>query len=296
MKRRNFIKSIALASVVSSNFFGINHKLFAQSKEYEISDASVKIFYKLINRAKKENWKKMNINDLNIQIAQEFLNSQYVGGTLEGKGAEICRADFTGLDCVTFVENSLALSRAIKKEKYSVADFFDELIFIRYRNGNKTDYASRLHYTSDWISDNLKKGVFKDITKDIGGTAIKFNLNFMSSNPKFYKALERDSTLIPKIAEIEKAINEQTFYFIENKSIKKIEHLINNGDIICFTTNKEGLDFAHLGFAYVEKNKSPRLFHASSKQKKVIIDTSISEYINSVSSDTGIVVVRGNSI
>ncbi|HPI20491.1 MAG TPA: DUF1460 domain-containing protein [Candidatus Kapabacteria bacterium] len=296
MKRRNFIKSIALASVVGSNFLGLNQKLLAQSKEYEISDASVKIFYKLINRAKKENWKKMNINDLNIQIAHEFLNSQYIGGTLEGKGAEICRADFTGLDCVTFVENSLALSRSIKKEKYSVADFFEELIFIRYRNGNITDYASRLHYTSDWISDNLKKGVFKDITKDIGGTIHKFNLNFMSSNPKFYKALEQDTTLIPKIAEIEKAINEQTFYFIEKKSIKKIEYLINNGDIICFTTNKEGLDFAHLGLAYVEKNKAPRLFHASSKQKKVVIDSSISEYINTVSSDTGIVVVRANSI
>ena len=198
MKRRNFIKNIALASIAGGQLLGLTPKLFAQSIEYEISDASVKIFYKLINRAKKENWKKMNINDLNIQIAQEFLNSQYVGGTLEGKGAEICRADFTGLDCVTLVENSLALSRTIKKEKYSVADFFDELILIRYRNGIMTDYASRLHYTSDWISDNLKKGVFKDITKDIGGTVHKFNINFMSSNPKYYKALEQDSTLIPK--------------------------------------------------------------------------------------------------
>lgn len=292
MNRRKFIKNIALTSFISGIAFLDKKSLFALNKSYAISEQSVKIFFRIINKAKKLNWKNYSSGDLNILIAQEFLDIKYLGATLEGEGAERCRADFTGLDCVTLVENTLALSRIIKKEKHSVADFFDELTFVRYRSGILGDYATRLHYSSDWISDNVQKGVFKDISKDMGGVERKFELNFMTNNPQYYKALERDSTLIPKIAEIEEKINEKTFHIIEKKSIQAIEHLINNGDIICFTTNKAGLDFAHLGFAFVQRNKPPKLLHASSKQKKVLIDTSISDYANSVSNISGIAIAR----
>ena len=64
-----------------------------------------------------------------------------------------------------------------KAGKTTFEDYEKEILNLRYRDGKLTDYTSRLHYFSDWIFDINKRGIGKDITKEIGGE--KYNLKVL---------------------------------------------------------------------------------------------------------------------
>src|SRR5215210_2282336 len=60
----------------------------------------------------------------------------------------------TRFDCVTLVEACLAVSRVAGTEAFSSWDQFGgEVERMRYRDGRRKGYTSRLHYFSEWISD-----------------------------------------------------------------------------------------------------------------------------------------------
>jgi hypothetical protein len=234
-----------------------------------------------------------------IHVGKEFLGTPYKGGTLEG-APEKCRIDLLGVDCVTYYEYVLALSRLIKdinvnNSNVSKDPNYDHLFhyvqYLRYRGGILTDYSSRLHYTTDWFYDNAKKNVVKDITKDIGGELFKKKINFMSTHPQYYEALKNNHKMIEKISKIEDEINSRKNYYIPQNKIAEIEKYLQNGDIVGITSSIKGLDYNHTGIIY-DDNGVKRLMHASSEKKKVVIGKQISEYVNSIKKHTGISVVR----
>ncbi len=282
MKRRTFI--LSLLSIIPS------HSLLRfNNSDNQVNNSEI-IFNKIIQKAKKNNWKSKTIGDLIIEIAKEFINTPYVAYTLEGD-TEICRINLEGLDCVTFYENALSMARLLKKGYSSYDKLIEEVTFIRYRNGIIEDYTSRLHYTSEWILDNIKKGVISDITKKLGGNSIRFNLSFMSQNPQFYKSLNDNPEFIKSIKKIEQEINNIEFYFIPTSKVKLIQDKLANGDIIAIVTNKKGLDYSHTGLVYKKQNKS-YLLHASSKLGRVLIDKQLSDYLKNSKNSIGITVLR----
>ena len=97
---------------------------------------------------------------------------------------------------------------------------------IRYRDGVIDQYPSRLHYFSDWIYDNVKKGIVEDVTEEIGGKKIKFNLNFMSTHPDSYKHLKENPDFIPIIKNQEKEISCREYYLHSERRIK-IKRTVN---------------------------------------------------------------------
>ncbi len=226
------------------------------------------------------------------KIGMHMIGTQYVAGTIEGEGPEICRVDLTGLDCVTFFENALCIARILEKEKTTFDDFMAELTFTRYRGGKLTDYTSRLHYTADWIDDNEKKKVVKNITREIGGEEFPVKLSFMSSNPDDYRALREFPHFIKSIAEIEQRINRRNHWYIPKSKIKETQKYLQTGDIIAIATSREGLDYAHTGLAYRDEKGKLRLLHASLEKKKVHLDTELYKYVNSIESHIGITVAR----
>jgi len=289
MKRREFISSLLfLPLFVNSDYF--ISEVIKKKENQEAKNLS--IFNHIISIARKSEWRKLPLGICIGQIGYKFIDTPYVPFTLENKGKEICKINLSGLDCVTFFEASLCLARTIKKGKYKYSNFIDEVIYTRYRNGEITDYTSRLHYTSDWIYDNIKKGVVKDITKEIGGEKIKFHLNFMSSHPKFYNALKENPKFVKIMSNIEKDINKRTYYFIPKDKIKDYQKYFKTGDIVAFVTCTPGLDYSHTGLIYRNRANAPRLLHASSAKKKVILDEPIDKYICNINKDVGITVVR----
>jgi hypothetical protein len=236
-------------------------------------------------------------NELMIEAALFFLDTPYVGGTLEINKEEELVINLRELDCMTWVENCLALSRAAQYPSPDFDYFIRELKNIRYRSGIIQAYTSRLHYTTDWIADNIDKNVIEDITYALGGKRFQPNVGFMSSNPENYPSLKGNQHEVERMKEIENTINRRNiYYYIPKNEIKEKQSLIKTGDIICFTTNISGLDIAHLGIAYWNKNQLT-FVHASSKYKKVVINPeSLSDYCAMIKSNTGIMVLRPLSL
>jgi len=228
-----------------------------------------------------------------VYTALFFLNTPYVAHTLDTLDREDLIINFREMDCMTFVENCLALSRMLQYPNPDMDCFERELRLIRYRNGALNDYPSRLHYTSDWIFDNVKKGIVEDMTPALNGQKFKLNVSFMSENYLKYKHLKDNPEAVKEIEAIEHEINKRgSYYFLPKQEIGAHQSLIKSGDIICFTTSTPGLDISHLGIAYRYKGQLT-FIHASSTAKKVIINPeSLVDYCNKISSNTGIIVLR----
>ena len=105
------------------------------------------------------------------------------------------------LDCVTFVGNVLALARFVQTvpDELLVASaggpqqpLFSWLLQdIRYRGGVLEEYPSRLHYFSEWIGDNDKMGLVRDVSQELGGVAEDEPIDFMTTHPDAYRQLAK---------------------------------------------------------------------------------------------------------
>lgn len=258
------------------------------------------IFDHLIQEMIRREYHTLPIGECMGKIGSMMIGTKYVGGTLEIM-PERCIMDLTGLDCVTFFENTLNIARTAKIKNLELAqnpnsitfrDVLDQIEFTRYRDGNLEGYTSRLHYTSEWIMDNVKKGVIKDLTKQLGGKPFPVNVGFMSANPQYYPQLVAEPTLVRKIQGIENEINAQKHWYIPTSHVKDIESKLQTGDIIAIATNKSGLDYSHTGMI-IKNAKGMALFlHASSAKKRVYLDRRISSYLSESPSSIGISVLR----
>lgn len=228
-------------------------------------------------------------NELMVNIGKYFIDVPYKPGTLDGDTEEL-RVNLQGMDCTTFVENVTALAMTILERRSSWIDFVYNLERIRYRGGNMKDYASRLHYVSDWILDNSHKGIVTEVTDRVGNPKYQIKtLDFMTVNRDKYAALT-DSAVFESMKNAQIGYRSHKFPYI--KSSEADNAAITPGDIIAITSKTSGLDVSHVGVA-VEVNGKIHLLHASSKEGKVCISRlPLGEYLRRNRNATGIRVVR----
>lgn len=214
-----------------------------------------------------------NPSQILLETAKIFINTPYAGNTLDKEKTECLTVNINEVDCMTLVEQSLAITLTIKEKQKDFATFCNNLRLIRYRNGKCNGYESRLHYFSQWVKDGEKKGIIHEKTGKVFSEFQKLHLNFMSSNSGKYNQLKNDSTLIYAISEYEKPFRNIKIPYLPKRKLKESpRHIpVNDGDIIALVTNIKGLDVTHTGIAIWISGKL-HLLHASYKEKKVIID------------------------
>ena len=262
-------------------------------KAQVFSEKDVEICNSKFDLAVDEKLDEKTIGDVIAEIGKSFIGTDYLAHGLEKDGDEQLVINLTGLDCTTFLENSLVLARCIKKGKTTFKDYEKELQFVRYRDGKIDKYPSRLHYFSDWIYDNVQKGIIKDVTKEMGGEKIKFKINFMSTHPESYKQLEENPDFMPIIKKQEQEISLREYYFIPKEKLESKEEQIQNGDLIAITTNVAGLDIGHVGIAVRMEDNRIHILHAPDIGYKVqISDLPLFEYLKKLKKDTGIIILR----
>jgi hypothetical protein len=294
MKNRYFLLTIIFVLFLASCQAKTEKKNMIQkpTENSQVDSVDLEIFNSLKQIAKNLQFESLTTEDQIIETGKLFLQTPYVGGTLEKNKKEELVLNLNQLDCTTYLENVLALSQSLKKSKANISDFSKNLESIRYRDGKISDYTSRLHYFSDWIIDNEKKGLVTNISQKIGGEPYNKIINFMSSHVSSYPALVKDSSLIEKIKETENRLNSHQHFYIPESKIQQIETKIHDGDFIAITTRIKGLDVSHTGIA-IHLNERLHLMHASSKSKKIVIsDLPLAEMIQKNSLQSGIIVAR----
>lgn len=227
-------------------------------------------------------------------FAKSFIGTPYKGGTLDAGENETLIVRTDSLDCTTYVEAVLALYLSSFKDNPGYDDFSESLIDIRYRGGVIDGYASRLHYFSDWASDNEKKGILREVTQEGEHDVRLCSLNYMTTHSNLYRQLKDNDSLISEISKVEKSWIDYKMPYIPKNVLNssKDDSLVEDGDILALTTNISGLDVLHLGFALWIDGRL-HLLHASSLHGKVIIDTStIFDYLKNRNKHTGIRVLR----
>ena len=239
--------------------------------------------------------------DLLARIGERFVGTPYQPHTLELAGPERLVINLEALDCVTFVENVLALARLAWAARIDAADiddpdrfqaaYRDELTRIRYRGGELDGYASRLHYFSEWIANNEASGLLDAISRELGGVADPSAIDFMSTHPDAYRQLA-DPDVVDEIARMEARLGQVERYYIPAEAIGAAAAGIRDGDIIAATSTVAGLDIAHTGIA-LWRDGTLRLLHAPLVGSHVqISEESLAERITRIGGQDGIMVAR----
>lgn len=202
-------------------------------------------------------------------IAMRFAGTPYVAHTLEGT-PEMLTVNLDELDCTTFVETVMALSYTAGEGRSTWRDFLYNLQRLRYRGGEVNGYASRLHYISDWVIDNIHRGNFKEVTANFPAVAYQVRtIDFMSANRSKYPALADDGEY-ERIRSVEIGYRNHRFPYIKTSDLAKKTTMaaLRSGDIVALVTKMKNLDVTHMGII-IKQEGVPYLLHASSSNGKV---------------------------
>jgi hypothetical protein len=256
----------------------------------ELSPEEEMIFQELMREAIDSNLYQEPIGNIIQTISGYFLGSPYAANLLDQSPQESLVITLQQFDCVLFVETVLALSRNIAMQDYSTITFATHLQEQRYRNGEMDGYCSRLHYFSEWIQDNSRKGVVLDLTQSLGGVPLDRNLNFMTSHWQSYTQLTANPDARQCIAQMEASLPTDSFFYIPYHHIGNIYSYLQPGDIIGIATSIDGLDVTHTGLIYRTSQGNIGLIHSAPGGVRVAED--LKSYVSNISNSTGILVAR----
>lgn len=199
----------------------------------------------------------------------------------------------TRFDCVSLVESCLAVSRVAAEEGAPSWDAFArEMERMRYRGGERRGYVSRLHYFSEWIRDNERRGLVRDLGQELGGVPDDRPLRFMTEHRESYPALAHPE-VFRAIAEIERELDCCPRWVVPKARIPEVSDRIRTGDVLAFATGIEGLDVTHSAFAYRDGAGVLRVLHAPLSGGAVeVTRATLPEYVAGIKRSTGILVAR----
>lgn len=130
--------------------------------------------------------------------------------------------DLGAFDCVTLVESALALARS-----RSTREFLVELKHTRYRQG-RVDWSARLHYFSDWLRHNQRRGALWIRTRGAGSRPIEASLSVVEGL----------------------ASRRVRFHIVPKRNLRSALPRISNGTIVGFASVRARLDFFHTGVLF----------------------------------------------
>lgn len=248
-------------------------------------------FGRIMEKAIAQKLAQRPMGELMQAIANQFLGAAYKGNLLDQSSEETLVVTLNQFDCVLFVETVLAIARGVAVQDYSYSTFVNHLRNQRYWDGQIDGYCSRLHYFSQWIYDNQKRGTVQNLGLKLGGVALNKKLNFMSTHRQSYPPMAKDNANYQCMVEREAQLDGITVDYIPTNKIRNIYSQLQPGDIIAVATNISGLDVTHTGLVYRQSNGNMGFIHAS-PAGQVTIARDLQRYISRVKNAIGIVVAR----
>lgn len=247
----------------------------------------------------KEGIKQPAGTNLMIYYARRLRGIPYVAKTLDRNSHERLVVNLRELDCTTYVETVLALAVCTDSHLTDFGSYCDILRQIRYQDGI-VSYASRLHYFTGWITDNMRMGFVYEIQEPnppfSGVQTVR--TDYMSRHPQYYPMLCQNPSLVRNISDMEKSLTGLRRRYIPKSDIADtplFRKTIHDGDIIAIVTSKSGLDTSHIGIAVWHKD-GLHMLNASQIHHKVVEEPMLLRtYMQKHPSQVGIRIVRVTS-
>jgi hypothetical protein len=194
-----------------------------------------------------------------LQIyTQRGLNTPYrwfpLGEGPQGKYDRGPLIDFAHVDCLTFCEQTLALTLA---ENYD--EMFQRLQRLRYRDGD-IDIRSRNHFTiADWLPNN--SWLVEDITTKIGGElCVNMTKTIDRAAALRKKGVPgKELTMIPPPQTL-------TIKYIPEANLPAIKSKLQGGEIAVVIQSRPGIFAAHIGF--VLRGSAGRVFSRNASARR----------------------------
>jgi Protein of unknown function (DUF1460) len=235
-------------------------------------------------------------------IAQRHLGAIYQAGLLDQSPTEQLFISFKRFDCVLFVESMLALARSVVQQNSSPPGSAPQLArqlarqieVQRYRGGHLTDYCSRLHYFSDWIADNERRGLVRNATLALGGIPLNKPLNFMTQHRSSYPQLQNSEAEFTCVKAAEASLAQEKRYYIPTTKIRSLYPKLQAGDIVAIATAVPGLDVTHTGLLERRADGGVGMIHAS-PAGSVARANDLQTYVSRVPEAIGIIVAHPNA-
>jgi hypothetical protein len=259
-----------------------------------------KKFETLMERAKPnaQRLQQTPIGERTAWFGQVLIGTPYKSFTLEiDDHVEAPSVNFDGLDCWTFFEVSLALARltAQPTDQWTPQNLLRLIELDRYWGGRcNGSYLSRLHYLEDWAADNEKRGLVKDLTRDLGGTPVLNAAREMTVAWKGYRYMVNSAVNRAGIAKLEEGLRSRPMFMISLAQVPKVEAQLQNGDVISIVSkDRDAFATSHVGLAF-RQDGVLRFMHASSPRNfgKVVLDSRLSDYLKRYKTHAGIMVAR----
>ncbi len=253
-------------------------------------------FHSMANKAVHENWGKLPMGKRMARVAKELEGTPYKSYTLEiDNRIESPSVNFQGMDCWTFFETCLGFCRMLEKNKpsYQPQDLLREIEWTRYRNGRcNGNYLDRIHYLAEWYSDNDKRRTIKNITRSFPNQRMDNKCQEMTILWKSYRYLKHNPELRREMAKHEARITRMPVYMVPKHKVSGIESRLKEGDIIGIASKYDGGYCSHVGIIIKDNQGRSRFMHASTTYKKIVVDDTISRYLNQFNKHAGILVAR----
>jgi hypothetical protein len=253
-------------------------------------------FQQLMSRGYRAGWAKLPLGERVNKFALALRGTPYVNYTLELHDTiEAPSVNMNGVDCWTLFEIALCMGRlvALHPPPYSPQEMLRLIEMDRYRDGRCTGrFDSRLHHLEDWIRDNERRGLVKDITPSLGGKELHRRMAYMGKKPHLYRQLRADPSMVPAFIRIENELSRRGITYVPRSQVPRIESKLRNGDIICIVTNWHETYTSHVGVASRDSNGVLRFLHASRNHREVVLDDRLSDYLKKFSTHAGIYVAR----
>lgn len=249
--------------------------------------------------ARAEQWVSLPIGERTVRVAEFFLGTPYVGGTLDtNPETEVCTVVLDGLDCVTLAEVSFNIARWLKGSPQTPEQLVKLVEETRYRNGRNTGYASRLHYTTEWFYDMGQRQLGTNLAGELPGAVTEFKrINFMTQNADKYPAIAAGGApMISALKQHENRLSGLRLPYVPLSALGGAETRLRTGDLIGITTDREGLDTSHVGLFVRDEEGKTYFLHASSTQKMVVKQQGFLEAIKRQPRVTGVVVFRPREV
>lgn len=197
-------------------------------------------------------------------FSHHFLGLPYLLDSLVGAHdvAEEYVANFTALNCVTYIETVLALAWS-----RDVNQFADKLRMTRYRQG-RVDWLERNHYSVDWIQRNQEAGFVHDITPKTGCFTITKELSYMQHYP----------------------VRQHQLRFLHKEKVNEYRNWFRTGDLVYFGSHLENMDMFHVGLL-VWRQGALKLRH-SANSKGGVVEENLVDYCIETRERKGLQFVR----